>query len=445
MAVQTEKNDIIAAIATPKGKGAVSCIRLSGEGSVDLMQRVTNGLPDTLQHGKMYVAHFHARVRDKIMAVAFLHGKSYTGEESAELYFHGGRYLTEQALLGLIDNGARLATAGEFTRRAFLHGKIDLTQAEGIADLIDAESADALAGAYEQSEGRTRQAIEEIYAQAITLAARAEVSIDYPEEDVEEQTREQLAIGLQQLQTRVQSEINGYDGGRIRREGARVVLTGKTNAGKSTLFNTMLREQRAIVSDEDGTTRDTIEEKCRYKDAAFVLVDTAGIRTTQSKAEQMGIQRSKDACKSADVVLHVLRKGEKVAESLDENAVIVVNSFQNLYKGAVRSAQNAGEKRVTVELNAATGEGVPLLQEEIYRRIKNKTATGGAVNNPRQYAALKEAGECLARAQTAVQTLTADCICADLRAALDALGRITGRNVSDSLVDEIFSKFCVGK
>ena len=159
----------------------------------------------------------------------------------------------------------------------------------------------------------------------------------------------------------------------------------------------------------------------------------------------MGIQRSKDACKSADVVLHVLRKGEKIAESLDENAVIVVNSFQNLYKGAVRSAQNAGEKRVTVELNAATGEGVPLLQEEIYRRIKNKTATGGAVNNPRQYAALKEAGECLARGQTAVQTLTADCICADLRAALDALGRITGRNVSDSLVDEIFSKFCVGK
>lgn len=439
-----QENDLIAAIATPIGKGAIGCIRLSGTGCDALVRKLVKGLPNEREHAKMHTGTFCGRVKDKIMAVVFYDGKSYTGEESAELYFHGGRFLLEQALCSVLDAGARMAEAGEFTRRAFLNGKLDLTQAEGVGDLIDGESLQALEDAYEQSEGKTRKEIEEIYAQAVTAAAHAEVCIDYPEEDIEEQTREELLESIRTLREKIERQMKGYDGGRIRREGARVVLTGKTNAGKSTLFNTLLGEDRAIVSDEEGTTRDTIEEKIRYKDAAFVLVDTAGLRETENKVEKMGIERSQTAVKTADLVVYVVRKGEKIAESLDETAVLVVNSWQP-DAGGETVLRVAGKDKKAIELNARTGAGADALLQTLYRLSREKTQTSGVVNNARVYEALRTAHECLLRAQEAVQTLTADCVCADLTAAVSALGRITGKTASDSVVDEIFSKFCVGK
>lgn len=434
----TQKTDIIAAIATPRGKGAISCIRLSGEGSVALLSKLTGKPIDAFEHGKTVKCAFFAKVRDTIVAVAYLNGKSFTGEESAELFFHGGKFLTEQALYGILENGARLAEAGEFTRRAFLNGKIDLTQAEGIADLIDADSGDAAAQAYEQSEGKTAQAIDELYKAAVTAAARAEVCIDYPEEDIEEQTREDLIDELRRLLERIEKEKSGYDGGRIKREGARVAITGRTNAGKSTLFNTLLREDRAIVSDEEGTTRDTIEEKISIQGSAFVLIDTAGMRETENKVEKMGIERSKAAVQKAEIVLRVVRKGENIDESVDANEMIVINSFQSLT--ATERAQKNG-----ITVNAATGEGTDALTEALYERAKQLTSGGGNINNARQFAALDEAAECLRRAQTAANELTMDCVCADLHGAVAALGKITGKNASESVIDEIFSKFCVGK
>ncbi|MDE6398719.1 MAG: 50S ribosome-binding GTPase, partial [Clostridiales bacterium] len=269
--------------------------------------------------------------------------------------------------------------------------------------------------------------------------------IDYPEEDIEEQTKEQLTESISALQKKVQDELNGYDGGRIRREGARVTLTGKTNAGKSTLFNTLLGCDRAIVSDEEGTTRDTLEEKMRYKDASFVLIDTAGLRETQNRVEQMGIERSLAAKRKADAVVHVVRKGEKFDESLDENAVLVINSLQTDCTGGKTTVRVGKKEAVAVELNARTGIGAEILCEELYRIMQNKTQSGGNVNNPRQYEALQEAAKCLERAQTAVHTLTMDCVCSDLSEAVRALGRITGKNASESIIGEIFSHFCVGK
>ena len=438
-----KKSECIAAIATPHGKGAIGCIRLSGEGSIALVYALTKGLPQKAEYGKMRVCTFDGRVKDKIMVVVYADGKSYTGEESAELYFHGGKFLVEQALLSVLDAGARLAGPGEFTQRAFLNGKIDLTQAEGIGDLIDADSIAAANEAYGQSEGKTRAAIEKLYEQAVKIAAQAEVSIDYPEEDIEELTREQTEQSIADLQKNIRAQIQGYNGGRIRREGARVVLTGKVNAGKSTLFNTLLGQERAIVSDEAGTTRDTIEEKIRYRDVAFVLVDTAGLRQTDSKVEQMGIERSIAAKRDADITVQVTVRKDTASESLDENTVLVVNSFQPMEKG--EKTLFADGKTACIVLNAKTGTGIELLEEELYLRAAGMSERAGNINNPRQYAALCDADDCLSRAQTALRTLTMDCVCADLCAAVDALGRIIGKTASESVVDEIFSHFCVGK
>lgn len=442
-------NDIITAVSTPHGRGAISCIRISGEGSAKIVSELTGKefcCKDEKQikerHGKMIPCIFRGRIKDKIMAVVYYGDKSFTGEESAELYFHGGIYITEQALLSIINKGARIAEAGEFTRRAFLNGKIDLTQAEGISDLIDGDNLISLEAAFEQSEGAVRKKIEDYYKRLTETAAKAEVCIDYPEEDIEEQTREQLYESVESIEREIEKEIKNYDGGRIKREGFRVALTGETNAGKSTLFNSLIKDERAIVSEEEGTTRDTIEEKILYKDTAIVFTDTAGIRETDSKAEKLGIERSFAAAKEADLVLNVivLKKGEEIEkESKKANGEKTLNIFN--YIGETNFKEEDG----VIKLNAKTGDGVQNLLEKIYGKAKEKTDEGSRINNARQYEALKNASENLKRAKNAINTLTLDCVCADLRGALEALGKITGRNASESVIDEIFSRFCVGK
>ncbi len=436
------KKDIIAAISTPIGRGAVSCVRISGDGSEEIVRKLTSYKKE-FSHAKMVPCIFRGRIKDKIMAVVFKDGKSYTGEESAELYFHGGKFLTEQALLSVIDAGARFAEAGEFTRRAFLNGKIDLTQAEGISDLIDGDSSDALQDAFEQSEGRTKNAINAIYENLLEVAARAEVSIDYPEEDIEEQTRAELIGGIDKVLLAVRKEIKGYYCGRIKREGVKVAITGKTNAGKSTLFNILLQSERAIVSDEEGTTRDTLEEKMLYKGCAFVLTDTAGIRETNNKVEKLGIERSRAAMKEADLVLLVINDEKECPDFLDETTLLVINSFQPVADSDKITTLKNGKKAVV--LNAKTGDGIDALKDELYARGKELSSGGGCINNPRQYDALKECESALVRATDAAKNLTLDCVCSDLNKSLDALGKITGRNTSESVISEIFSRFCVGK
>lgn len=446
----TEKtNDIIAAISTPRGRGAISCVRISGKGSAEIVSELT-GIDFSAEskekikekHGRMIPCIFGGRIKDKIMAVVYYGDKSFTGEESAELYFHGGIYITEQALLSVIDKGARMAEPGEFTRRAFLNGKIDLTQAEGISDLIDGDNPLSLEAAFEQSEGYIRKTIDGYYERLTNTAAAAEVCIDYPEEDIEEQTREQLLESVKSIENEIEEELKNYDGGRIKREGFRVTLAGETNAGKSTLFNALIKDERAIVSEEEGTTRDTIEEKILYKDTAIIFTDTAGIRETDSKAEKLGIKRSFAAMKEADLVLNVimLKKGEESTKSEKmENGKKSFNIFN--YTGEIDLKEEGG----VIKLNAQTGEGVQKLLNEIYLKAKEKTSCGSFINNARQYEALKKASENLKRAETAINTLTLDCVCADLRGALEALGKITGKNASESVIDEIFSRFCVGK
>lgn len=438
-----EEKEIIAAIGTARGNGAVSMIRLSGKESGifirSFLKNTKNEEEVELPHAKMVSCLFCGKINDRIMAVRYDKNKSYTGEESVELYFHGGKKLTELALIGLIERGARLAEKGEFTRRAFLNGKMDLTQAEGIVDLIDAESESAVKAAFLQSEGKTRKKIEELYNACVSLLARVEVSIDYPEEDVEDVTRAEAEKGIERLRENVEREKTGYNASRIVREGARVVLCGRVNAGKSTLFNTLLNTERAIVSSEEGTTRDTIEEKMTIRDIAVVLVDTAGERITDSDAERKGIDRSRREVQNADLSLLVVREGreaEKEKQAKNEKVLRVVNCFGKV---------NANDTEDTVYLNAASGEGVEKLTERIYQKCKDWEKGASSITNERQYEALLKADNALARAQKALKNETVDCVCADLGDALRAFGSILGKDPTEDLIGEIFSRFCVGK
>lgn len=443
-----EERDVIAAIGTAHGTGAVSMIRLSGKGSGSFVRFFLRPIKNDSQkkeielpHARMTTCLFYGRVCDRIMAVRYDCGKSYTGEESVELYFHGGKKLTEEALFSLLEGGARQAEAGEFTRRAFLNGKIDLTQAEGIVDLIDGDNETALNAAFEQSEGKTRRLIEDLYQKTLALLARAEVSIDYPEEDVEEVTRAEVEKGIDDLREQIDREKKGYNASRIVREGARVALCGKVNAGKSTLFNTLLQSDRAIVSDEEGTTRDTLEERLALRGLSVVLIDTAGERQTQSDAERKGIDRSHREAETADLCITVVREDDtqraQAEKAEDERNVLVVNCF-----GKVNVPPH---NKQGLYLNAATGEGKEALLDLIYARCKDLSKDGGAINNARQYAALIAAENALDRAKTALKNETVDCVCADLSDALRALGSISGRDPTEDLIDEIFSRFCVGK
>lgn len=441
---EMKKSDTIAAISTPRGKGAISCIRISGSESEKTVRKLTDyPFGKEKKHAVMVPCRFKGRICDKIMAVLYYGEKSFTGEESAELYFHGGIFLTEQALFSILDSGIRLAEPGEFTRRAFLNGKIDLTQAEGISDLIEGECTESLSAAFEQSEGKIKKAVDALYEKIKRTTVGVEVCIDYPEEDIEEQSLPQLRREIGEEIQAIRNELEGYESGRIKRKGARVVLTGKTNAGKSTLFNTLLQTERAIVSDEEGTTRDTIEEKVSYKGVSFVLIDTAGLRPTQSKAEQLGIERSKEAAQDADIVLHVVREEEtgKKKKTTGKKVIYIRNSSKNPTEEEIRTRKECGE----ILLNAKSGVGIQALQDEIYRRIKDKTERDGNINNERHYAALKEAEKCLMRADDAARNLTLDCVCSDLFGALEAIGKITGKKASEAVINEIFSKFCVGK
>lgn len=436
--------DTIYALSTPVG-GAIAVIRISGPGTLPALRAVFNGKTEHryVSHGSITGA--DGAPIDDAMAVYFRAPNSYTGEDMAELYIHGGYAVSKGVLSRLSELPLRPAGPGEFTRRAFMNGKLDLARSEAVMDLINASSARSASSALEQLQGALSRRIESVERELIDLLSGIDAAIDYPEE-LEEDVFSALPSGIRSAKAEVDSLISGGMASRMIREGARIAILGRPNAGKSSLFNAMLGEDRAIVTPEEGTTRDILEGTLLINGITARLFDTAGLREAGSAAESIGISRAREIVDKADLLLIAMDGGveatneeRRLLSSPGRKLAVICKSDVSEGDSAFALAGEYGVEAIGV--SAVTGDGVAALIDRVAELIAPECESA-LVTNSRHIAALRE---CSAALSSALQTEEADCAATDLRAALIALGEITGRSVDADVVDRIFSRFCVGK
>ena len=458
--------DIIAAIATGGNPTAIGIVRVSGQGCFaccDRVFRAFNGSPFSQQtprnmvFGEMLDA--QGRVIDQGLAVRFPGPRSYTGEDSAEFHCHGSPVVLRELLGALFAAGARQAKAGEFTRRAFLNGRLDLTQAEAVIDLIDAETASAARNAAAQLDGGLRRVLEPIQDALLDVTSRFYAVVDYPDEDIEDIRPEQVAQALDSSAAALDRLLATCQRGKVLKSGVRTAIVGRPNAGKSSLLNALAGFDRAIVTDIPGTTRDTVEESVLCGGVLLRLTDTAGIRDTEDTVEQLGVERSRKALEAADLVLAVVDGSvpptEEDLEVLRLAAKaprwIAVFSKCDLWATKARSVGVTGQTgapAASVSLSAVTGQGLDRLEAAVAALFPAGEApdSGSLLTDQRQEEAARRARDAVRRAKEALDAgLTPDAILTDAEEALDALGELTGRTAKEEIVSRIFSRFCVGK
>jgi len=449
-------NDTIAAISTPFGEGAIAVLRLSGERALEIAGEVFRG-KRTVTELVPRVQHFGAvmeggRKLDDVLLTVFRAPYSYTGEDVVEIGCHGGVLVTRRILEALLQNGARSAEPGEFTQRAYLHHKMDLTQAEAVMDLIGAQTDLALRAASEQLEGRLGERIRGLRETFIELLAHVEAYIDFPDEDIDPATGEALLAKLAAARAEIDALLATADRGRVLREGVRTVIYGAPNVGKSSLLNLLLGHERAIVSARPGTTRDVIEETINLRGLPIRLIDTAGVRESDDEVEREGMKRTRRELERADLALHVF---DASLPPLDQAAVQALESFQMGGTAlAVLNKTDLGEHPEwrTVEgvrLSCLKGEGIEALAEAIVAR-----ATGGtAAHRDWSLAINARHADCLRRAHGFAEAgrgaliggLSPEFVAEELRGALDAVGEVVGKADSEEILGKIFSTFCIGK
>lgn len=451
-------DDTIVALATAHGIGAIAVIRLSGPSAIRIVNDLfpskdLNKQPaNTLHVG--YLSHEGIDI-DEVVVSVFKSPKSYTGEDVIEISCHGSPYIQEKIIQAILAKGARLARAGEFTQRAFLQGKMDLAQAESVADLIASNTEISRKTALHNMRGGFSIVLKELRDQLLQFSALIELELDFSEEDVEFADRSKLYDLINRVDHTVQDLLQSFQLGNVIRHGVSIAITGKPNAGKSTLLNTLLNENRAIVSDIAGTTRDTIEEVLNIHGILFRLIDTAGLRESDDVIESIGVARSKEKMKEADLVVYLFDVNEETPSSLEASALLVAEENKHFLlvgnKTDVIGIDQASKKFSgddVLFISAKSKEHIDLLRQRLVDKVIEGTITteNSIITNARHYAALKEVSlSLLAIRQGLDNKLPGDLLALDIRRCLHYLGEITGEVTNEDRLDYIFSKFCIGK
>ena len=440
----------IAALATPQGIGGIAVIRVSGTEAISVCDKIFKG-KKPLSEAETHTVHYghivwDEKVIDEVLVTVMRAPKTYTTEDVVEISTHGGVVASKLVLDALMKSGAYPAEPGEFTKRAFLNGRIDLSRAEGVIDIINSRTHIEERNALSQAEGRLSKEINDMRASLVNLAARMQVAIDYPDEDLEDVTLDEIGEILGEIAGKTDKLLATANHGRVLKNGIKTAIVGKPNVGKSSLLNCMAGVDRAIVTDIAGTTRDVIEEFVDFEGVPLVLLDTAGIHETEDTVEKIGVERSKRAIEEAELVILMLDLSRKI-EAEDKELLSVTEDKKRIIV-ANKSDIKTEKIENAIEISVKTGEGMDRLSEEI-RKLYNlgELESGGiVVTNLRHISALSRAKEALLRAGDAVAGgLPQDLAALDIYSAIDILGEITGDTVSESIVSEIFHNFCVGK
>ncbi len=446
------KDRTIAAISTPVGVGGIAVIRVSGRDSVEIVGKVFKSNQNLLDVPTHTVHYGHIKddtgeIIDEVLVTVMRAPRSFTGEDVVEIGTHGGYVASKRVLKTIIKSGAYPAGAGEFTKRAFLNGKIDLSEAEGVIDIINSKNEIAQKNALGQASGRLSKRIEEIRSALVGLAASMQVIIDYPDEELEDVTVEDIGTRCKIEKENIEKLIDSQKRGKLFTEGILTAIVGKPNVGKSSLLNVLAGEERAIVTDIAGTTRDVIEESVDLNGVILRLMDTAGIRQTDDKVEKIGVERSYESIEKADLVLAVF----DATATLDDQDREILEKTKNSKRIIIINKNDISDNTPLdgIYISAKTGEGIDRLSSEIkkmYEWGNLEKSDEPIVTNMRHITALYRAKESLQNVISGAENfIPSDILSIDLNDAIDALGEITGAVVSEDIVAEIFHNFCVGK
>lgn len=462
--MQTEF-DTIAAISTAPGEGAIGIVRISGDLAISIASSIYQCGTKKLEEQKTHTIHYghivdpkSGEIYDEVMVSVLRAPKTFTREDIVEINCHGGIVAINRVLQLVLRMGARLAEPGEFTKRAFLNGRIDLSQAEAVMDLIRAKTDKSMQLAMRQLDGQLSHLIQNLRQEILNTLAQVEVNIDYPEyDDVEEMTLQLLREKTQQVLQGIRALLNTASQGKILRDGLKTAIVGRPNVGKSSLLNVLLREEKAIVTDIAGTTRDTIEEYVNVRGVPLQLIDTAGIRETDDVVEKIGVERSRKALKEADFVLLLLNQSETLQEedirlletTKGMKRIILFNKTDLPSKLSTEDIAPYSKEEEIVTTSMLNKEGIDQLEEKIagyffQGQMNERDAT--YLSNTRHIALLEKAEQALVEVQNGIEMeMPVDLIQIDFTRAWDLLGEITGDSIQDELLTQLFSQFCLGK